>query len=201
MHLSRKGRDVAVRGWGEPEWIEYPPPIGWRLEYLALDSADHDVLAREFGARRIEFKAGSEFSWLNRALAIASRFRALTGFPSLDRWASVLRVWLKWLGRLGTDAGGVLVEGAGTKNGKKATRQIAVVAEERGERIPVLLAAIAVEALLRNELTARGTVRLSSWISEQQLFDELRNRGLRLWSKSELDASWQPLLDETETGK
>ena len=199
LHLLRAGRETIVRGWSEPEWVEFPPPIGWRLEYLAIENADRDVLAREFGARRVEFKAGSEFPWLNRALAIVSRCRALTGFPPLDRWANLMRVCLKWLGRFGTDAGGVLVEVVGTKGGQTVTRQIAVVADQQGERIPSLLAAIAVGALLRGELTARGAVPLSSWLATPQLFHELRCRGLHLWSKSALDASWQPLLDKTET--
>ena len=199
LHLLRDERETILRGWSEPEWVEFPPPIGWRLEYLAIENADRDVLAREFGAQRVEFKAGSEFPWLNRALAIVARCRAWTGFPPLDRWASPLRVCLQWLGWFGTDAGGVLVEVAGTKIGRTVAQQLAVVADRQGERIPSLLAAIAVGALLRGELTARGALPLSSWLGREQLFDELRSRGLRLWSKSALDASWQPMLDKTET--
>lgn len=199
LHLLREGREAIVCGWSEPEWLEFPPPIGWRLQYLALDSADRDVLAREFGVRRVEFKAGSEFPWLNRTLAIVGRGRALTGFPPLDHWAGPMRVCLKWLGRLGTDAGGVLVEVSGTKRGQEVERQLAVVAVEKGERIPSLLAAIAVGALLRGELTARGAVPLSSWLVPQRLFHELRCRELHLWSRAVGDASWQPMLDPRET--
>ncbi len=195
LRLLREGRETILRGWSEPEWLQFPKPIGWRLEYLAIENADRDVFAREFGARRVEFKAGSEFPWLNRALGIVAHWRALTGFPPLDRWASPMRVCLQWLGRFGTDAGGVLVEVAGTKGGQMVTRQLAVVADEKGERIPSLLAAIAVGALLRGELTARGALPLSSWLAPQQLFHELRCRGLHVWSRSAVDESWQPLLD------
>jgi hypothetical protein len=201
LRLLREGRETIARGWSEPEWMEFPPPIGWRLQYLAIENADRDVLAREFGARQVEFKAGSEFPWLNRALALAARCRSLTGFPRLDRWASLLRTCLRWLGRFGTDTGGVLVEVTVTKSARTVTRQIALVADEQGERIPSLLAAIAVGALLRGELTARGAVPLSSWIAPQQLFHELRCRGPRLWSKSALDANWQPVPDKTETNE
>lgn len=193
LHLLREGREKIVRGWSEPEWLEFPLPIGWRLTHLAIENADRDVLSREFGASRVEFKAGSEFPWLNRALAIVGGIRALSGFPPLDRWAGSMRLGLKWLGRFGTDAGGVVVEVAGAKQGQVIVRQLAVVADEKGERIPSLLAAIAVGALLRGDLKARGAVPLSSWISPKQLFDELQCRGLRLWSKTSVDVNWQPL--------
>src|SRR5437879_11028607 len=113
LRLLRGGRETIARGWSEPEWIEFPPPIGWRLQYLAIETADRDVLSREFGAHSVEFKAGSEFPWLNRSLGGVARFRARTGFPPLERWANPIRKCLKALGRFGTDAGGVIVDVAG----------------------------------------------------------------------------------------
>lgn len=195
LRLLRDGRETIVCGWSEPEWIEFPPPMGWRLEYLAIENADRDVLSREFGVQRVEFKAGSEFSWLNRSLAVVARLRMCTKFPPLDRCADTIRKCLRCLGWFGTDAGGVLVEVAGTKNSEAATQQIALVAERHGERIPSLLAAIAVGTLVRGELVARGAVPLSTWITPPRLFDELRRRGLKLWLKPAVDAEWQPLGD------
>jgi hypothetical protein len=160
QYLLRDGRETIVCGWSEPEWLEFPPPINWRLEYLAIENADRDVLSREFGARRVEFKAGSEFPWLNRTLAIVAGSRAFTGFPRLDRWANPMRLFLKWLGRFGTDAGGVLVEVMGTKVGQTITRQIALVADQNGERIPSLLATIAVGMLLKDETAGHSTVTI-----------------------------------------
>jgi hypothetical protein len=195
LRLLRDGREMTVCGWSEPEWIELPPPIGWRLEYLAVENADSDVLFREFGVERAEFKAGSEFSSLNRSLALIARLRRRTGFPPLDRGADTIRKCLKCLGWFGTDAGGVLVEVDGTKNGEAATQQIAVVAERHGERIPSVLAAIAVGALSRNELVARGAVPLSTWINKTRFCKELRARGLKLWLKPLVDAAWHPLIE------
>jgi len=51
----------------------------------------------------------------------------------------------------------------------------------------------------RRELTARGAVPLSSWISTKQLFHEFRARGLGLWLKAAHDASWQRLPEMMET--
>jgi len=201
LRLLRGGRDVIARGWSEPEWVEFPTPIGWRLQYLAIETADLDVLSREFGVQGIEFKAGSEFAWLNRSLGAVARLRTRTGFPCLEHWADPVRKCLKALGQFGTDAGGVLVEVAGMWKGETATRQIALVAERQGERIPSLLAAIVTGALLRGELTARGSMRLSTCLPIERLFDELVRRGLRLWLKRDRSTNWQPLVEITELGR
>ena len=58
----RKGKPVRVFGWTEPEWTEFPPPLGKRLTYLVLEMADLDLLPRLFGVQSVEFKAGSEGS-------------------------------------------------------------------------------------------------------------------------------------------
>jgi saccharopine dehydrogenase-like NADP-dependent oxidoreductase len=193
LRLLRDGCDATARGWSEPEWIEFPPPVGRRLQYLALETAGCDLLPRYFGARRVEFKAGSEFAWLNRTLAAAARLRERTGFPPLERWSDALRSALRVVGRFGTDRGGVLVEVAGIKNGAPARAQIAVVAEEHGERIPSVPAAIAVAALLGGEVSARGIVPLNAWIAPPRLFEELSRRGLRLWLKPAAHSVWRAL--------
>jgi hypothetical protein len=189
MCVLREGAEISTRGWSEPEWIEFPPPLGRRLEYLAIDTAERDLFAREFGARRVEFKAGSEFPWLNRALALAARLR----FPALDRCASSTRIFLKLLGHFGTDAGGVLVEIEGRGEEQFVRQQIAVVALNHGERIPALLAAIAVRALLGGELTARGWMPLATCLATTTLFKEFHRRGLQFWLKTEANSEWRRL--------
>jgi len=198
LRLLRNGRQMIACGWSEPEWIEFPPPLGRRLQYLAIETADRDVLSREFDARGIEFKAGSEFAWLNRSLAAVARLRARTGFPRLEHWANPVRKCLKVLGRFGTSAGGVLVEVTGKRKGEAVTEQIALVAERYGERIPSLLAAIATGALLRGELTARGAVPLSTCLGIEHLFEELHTRGLRFWLRRDHGANWQPIVETAE---
>jgi hypothetical protein len=191
LRLLRGGRETMARGWSKPEWVEFPPPIGWRLQYLAIETADRDVLSRELGAQSIEFKAGSEFPWVNRSLGAVARLRARTNFPSLERWANPIRKYLQLLGRFGTDAGGVIVEVAGILNCELTLQQVAVTAAGEGERIPSLLAAIGAAALLRGELTARGALRLSTWLPTTQLFEELHRRGLQVWLKPGVDADWR----------
>ena len=192
LRLWRRGRETAVRGWSEPEWIEFPPPIGWRLQYQAIEAADQDEFSRNFGAQSVEFKAGSEFPWLNRGLALAAWMRAHTRFPPLDRWAGAMRRGLRLIGRFGTDRGGVLVEVSGSRQGVTGVQQIAVTAEERGERIPSLLAAITAAALLRGELTGSGALPLRTLLAPAHLFSELHRRGLRTWLRPDSGSVWQP---------
>jgi len=200
MRVPRGGRDVPALGWSEGEWIRFPPPIGWRRQYLALETADFDLFQRFFEAQQVEFKAGSEFAWLNRGLAIVARLRARTGFPRLEDWTNILRKALRVIGRFGTDRGGVLVEVAGTKNGARVQQQIAVVADRKGERIPAVPAAIAVAALLGDEVKDRGVVPLHTWLSLTKLFKELSRRRLSIWFKPAADAAWQVCHDPEGCG-
>lgn len=195
LRVLRDGREIMTRGWSEPEWMEFPPPIGWRLQYLAIETADRDVLSCELAARSAEFKAGSEFAWLNRSLAVVAQLRACTGHPSMEHWADPMRKCLKLLGHFGTSAGGVLVEVTGLQKTVNVKQQIAVVTEHNGERIPALPAAIATAALLRGELIDRGATPLSSCLTTERLFNEFTKRGLRFWTKPERHASWQPLVE------
>jgi hypothetical protein len=61
--------------------------------------------------------------------------------------------------------------------------------------VKLVLACIAVEMLLRGELTTRGAVPLSTWISSSRLFEELRRRRLKLWFTAALHESWQALTE------
>jgi saccharopine dehydrogenase-like NADP-dependent oxidoreductase len=191
MRVWRNGRDVTLHGWCEPEWIEYPPPVGWRLEYLPMETADAELLPRYFNVSSAEFKAGSDFAMLNRFLATGAWLRARTGFPPLERLSNAMRHALRVIGWLGTDHGGVVVEVAGIRKGMPIQQQIAIVAEQHGERIPAIPAAIVVAALLRGEIADRGVVPLHICITTSHLLEELPRRGLRLWWKPAKGSDWE----------
>lgn len=191
FQVVRDGRDRPIHGWSEPEWVEFPPPVGWRRQYLAMETADLDLFPDYFGVRRVEFKAGSEFASLNRCLAAGAWLRAHTGLPPLERCSGMLQRALSIFGSLGTDRGGVLVEVTGTKSGRPTEWQIAVVAEQHGERIPSIPAAVATGALLRGEVAHRGVVPLHDWITPARMFECLAERGLRVWSRSAAGHPWQ----------
>jgi Saccharopine dehydrogenase NADP binding domain len=192
FQAPRDGLPVWVYGWREPEWFDFPPPVGRRLHYLVLEMADLDVLPELFGVRTVTFKAGSEFPMLNRLLGGAAALRAHTGHPRLEAYTSMVR-GLSWVvGRFGNDAGGVIFEVTGRRGDKPQRQAIAVVGKRDGGRIPAVLAGMAVQELLAGRLTAPGPVDLRSWLQTDRLIQGLLRRGLRLWWRQD-SGGWQHL--------
>ncbi|MCZ0990834.1 NAD(P)H-binding protein [Streptomyces diastatochromogenes] len=112
----RGGVPTVVHGWSEPEWTVFPPPVGRRLVHQVYEMADLDVLAELCGARTIAFKAGTEFTVVNRALGLFAALRARTGRPrATRRWTPLVRA-VSWLvGRVGDEAGGFTVTVRGVR--------------------------------------------------------------------------------------
>lgn len=192
FRLPRNGHEVEVFGWTEPEWVEFPSPVGRRLLHLAIPVADFDILPRVFGVGGVEFKAGSEFAWLNRSLRVAGRMRRRIGHPQLERWVPVFRRMIRLLGVFGTDRGAVLCEFVGRVGGRRETIQLAVTAVSEGHRIPAVLAGIAVGNLIRGTVASEGVVSLHSWMGASRIKGELSRRGLQLLWKPHRATAWEP---------
>ncbi|HEX6674151.1 MAG TPA: hypothetical protein VF486_03885, partial [Actinomycetes bacterium] len=190
FQAPRDGLPVRVNGWREPEWFDFPPPVGRRLHYQVLEMADLDVLPELFGVGTVTFKAGSEFPLLNRLLGAAAALRARTGHPRLEAYTSLVR-GLSWLvGRFGNDAGGVILQVTGCRGGMPRHQAVAVVGEHDGGRIPTVLAGMAVEELLAGRLATPGIADLRSWLPQDRLVQGLARRGLRLWWRQDAGA-WE----------
>lgn len=185
----RAGRQAQVHGWTEPEWVDFPPPLGRRLTYLVLEMADLDLLPELFDVQTVEFKAGTEHSWLNRLLGLAAGIRVKTGHPRWERFTRLVRTFSWLVGRLGKDEGGVIFEIGGMKAERETIYRLALMARRDGGLIPSVLASIATQKLLENRLSARGIVPVHRWITPRELLHEFSKRDLELW--------WQP-PDETE---
>lgn len=187
----RDGTPTVVHGWSEPEWVVFPPPIGRRLVHQVYEMADLDVLPDLLGAGTVSFKAGSEFTTLNRVLGAFASIRARTGLPRRPhRWTPVVRAGSWLAGRAGDEAGGFMMSVTGRLGGRTVTRSLGMTALEHGGRIPSLLAGIAVERILAGRLDAPGVVPLHSWLSPAELYTALVERDIRLWSRS--DDDWMP---------
>ncbi|MCH8274794.1 MAG: saccharopine dehydrogenase NADP-binding domain-containing protein [Armatimonadetes bacterium] len=185
------GQELELCGWSQPEWVEFPPPIGRRLQYLAIDVADYDLFPDYFGVDGVEFKSGSEFAWLNRSLSLLARLRLRTGFPPLERLAHLFRTTIRFPGMFGSDSGGVLVEVMGRRAGELVRHEVCITSADGGERIPTVLATIAVLALLRGEVKELGLVPHHTWLRKDRFEEELIKRGLRIWWKSNQSSGWQ----------
>jgi hypothetical protein len=136
------------------------------------------------GVKTVEFKAGSEWPFLNRLLGAAARIRTSTGHPDWERFTPILRTFSWLLGRLGKDEGGVIFEIRGLLKGSSITHRMAVIARQDGGLIPAVLASMATTKLLSGSLKMKGIVPIHKWIPSTELIRELEARGLEIW--------WQP---------
>ena len=187
----RNGELANVYGWTEPEWLQFPPPLGRRLTYLVLEMANLDLVPELFNVHTVEFKAGTEHRFLNRLLGFAAAIRVRTGIPNWERFTTPVRA-LSWLfGRFGLDAGGVVFEISGRANELRRTDLISVIAEKDGGLIPSVLAGIAVQELLSGRINSAGLVPLDSWLSSNQLIVELLRRELKIWWLPHEEHNWR----------
>jgi hypothetical protein len=153
--------------------------------------ADLDVLVELFGAGTVTFKAGSEFAWLNRTLAAAAATRARFGRPRRpDRFTPLVRGFSWVVGRAGDEAGGFLTAVTGHRDGRLVRQEIGMTAEREGGRIPVLLAAIAVEEILAGRLARPGVTPLDGWLPAERMWSSLTARDVALWQRAD-DSTWQ----------
>jgi hypothetical protein len=190
--LPRDGIPRRVRGWSEGEWVRFPPPLGRRLVHLVLEMADADVLPELLGVGTVEFKAGSEWPFLNRLLAFASATRARFGGPAWEDFTTLARA-LSWtFGRFGKNEGGVVFEATGLVGGSEKRHRVAVVGESEGGRIPIALAGIAVEEILAHRVPDAGLVNLATWIPSDVLLDRIQARGLAVWGLPDGGRQWRP---------
>jgi len=185
------GKLREVWGWTEPEWVEFPPPLGKRLTYLVLEMADLDLLPELFKVKTVEFRAGTEWAFLNRLLGFSASVRKLTGFPNWESFTPFVRS-LSWLvGRFGKDAGGAVFEIKGLVNHSLVTRRMAITARRDGGLIPAVLASISTKKLISGDLQQRGLIPLNSWISPEELLKEFADRNLEIWWKPNDADNWQ----------
>ncbi|MGI5196754.1 saccharopine dehydrogenase family protein [Streptomyces sp. CA-288835] len=189
----RGGVPTMVHGWSEPEWTRFPPPVGRRLVHQVYEMADLDVLTELHAAGTVSFKAGTEFTVVNRALGLFATLRARTGRPRTpQRWIPLVRGLSWFVGRFGDEAGGFTVSVTGQREGRTVTRRLGMTAARDGGRIPSLLAGIAAEQLLSGRLQAPGLVPLDSWLTADELRTALTDRGIDLWTATG-DGDWEPL--------
>lgn len=186
----REGEEVTVHGWTEPEWVDFPAPIGRRLTHLVLEMSDLDLLPAYFNVKTVEFKAGTEFSFLNRLLNIAALLRAKTGYPAWEKLTPLVRAFSWLVGRWGQDNGGVFFEVVGWRGGEKVMYRWGIMAEKDGGLIPSILAAIAAEKLWDGSLMTKGLLPHHDWLDREELVKRLRARGLRLWWQTPERPEW-----------
>jgi hypothetical protein len=167
--VYREGEWRRVFGWSESRDFVFPSPVGKRRGYL-VDVPDHEIFPKLFGARAVEFRAGSELDVSNRCLSLLGRTRRnwVPWSPLLQRAAALL----SWMGN---DCGGVAVEVVSGST----TRRACIVADSRAERIAVMPASVTTAALLSG-VPHRALISYSEWLTEEELGRECEKRAFRL---------------------
>lgn len=185
MRIWDDGRWRKTLGWSEPRLFRFPPPVGTREGYL-VDVADHELFPPLFNARRVQFRAGAESSWQNRAASLLAWLSKELAFD-WTAMAPAFSLGLKTLGCLGTAAGALGVEVSGKRQGSPIRRRACIVAERAGEIIPALAAAILAPKLAADPRAFEGLIPLDGWLGRRELEEECRERGL-IFSMEEVPA-------------
>jgi hypothetical protein len=182
------GKQATVIGWTEPERVTFPAPMGNRTGYRVVDIADHFIQPHYFGTQTVEFRIGSELRALNLLLSAVRGMRQVLPI-SLSSLALIGRALVHFFSRLGSTAGGVLVEVSGYSGNEHRSETWCVFAAEGGERIPAVLPAIAADMVLREEITGNGIVPLPDWIARDRLVAELAASKIKVLVHSKVGES------------
>jgi NAD(P)-dependent dehydrogenase (short-subunit alcohol dehydrogenase family) len=146
-------------------------PVGQRLAYR-FDSPDAALLREELGLA-VEFRVAFEWSVSNWLMASVSPLAGRLSPAGLMRLARVLAGLAAPLSRFGSDVGCVQAQVA------SPLQRASAALVGRGQRLAVLPCALAVEALLRGELAARGVVHPATWLAPAEWLARLERRGLK----------------------
>ena len=179
-------------GWAERRSVDFPAPLGRRWVYLVYGMADLDVIPDRVAPCTVRFWAGSEVEPANRMLALAALIRARWGHPQWERYVTPIRA-LSWaIGRFGRDEGGVVFEVVGRRKGEVVAERSALIGVPDGGRIPILLAAMAVEKVLRGETLPAGVRWADEWTTFSEVESACHDRQLPVWRSHGDHADWAP---------
>ena len=151
-------------GFADPVFVSLP--VG-RFRAWRFRSPDEALLARDLGLTA-EFRVA--FEWGISSLLVA----ALQGAGPAERLS-------RWLSRLsapasffGSDAGCLQVELLDPEGSPAATASLT----GEGQRMAIVPAALALEALLSGELRDRGCINPAAWLPEEEWIARLGKRGI-----------------------
>ena len=167
--VIRNGVRRNVLGWSEPREFVFPSPVGKRCGYL-VDVPDHEIFPQLFGARTVEFRAGSELQFLNACISLMGRTR-----QNWAEWSGLLQRAAALLSWIGNDYGAIGVEVSGS-----GARRACIIADSRAERIAVMPASVMTARLLSGGAQQSGLISYTDWLTEQDLRRECERRDFRL---------------------
>jgi hypothetical protein len=175
--VGQLGRPVSTpegprRGFADGEVVALPPPFGRRRAYT-FDGPEHDLFPPLLGVARVSVKVAFELRAATAALALLARLGS--------RYGSATTAVLSGLGRLGSrlgSSGGAVWTELEWPDGTRASA--AVVAEQDGQRMAALPAAVVADALARRPTLAAGARLPSQVVSAPAVLAAIAEAGFRV---------------------
>jgi hypothetical protein len=173
---NRKGTGATasalIAGFRDPAPVDLP--FGRRLAYR-FPTPDAELFRRDLGIRA-EFRVALEWGYLGRMAAALGRATAGIGTEGQIRLARTLSRFSEPFARFGTELGCVQVE----MDDEGGSIAVAAVA---GQRLVVLPCALALRALLSDEIGAPGLLHPAAWLPPDEYMARLRPRGVRFLAR------------------
>lgn len=180
--VMQEGSWKKVLGWSQPRVFQFPAPINKKTGYL-VDVADHEIFPELFQAKTVQFRAGAEFGVFNLGVSILAAMANAGVVNDLKSMSGFFQSSLKVFGPLGHDWGALGVEVQGVKDSQPKTIRMSLMADHKGQTIPVMPASIMCRRIIGGnhpESKVSGLVSYDTWIDQSGLEAECKLRDYRL---------------------
>lgn len=177
--ICQQGKWNKVKGWSARRNFHFPHPVGPRAGYL-VDVPDVALFPELFGADTVEFRAGAEVDLFNRGLTL---LRTVSSTGAVKSWRThqpSLQFAMGLFGWIGTDTGALGVEMSGRATGEHRSIRACIMADHKGQNIPVMPAVIMVSQIVSGQTAPAGIIPYNTWLTRGELEAECRRRHYRL---------------------
>ncbi len=179
IRVWTNGQWELFSGWGLPEIVDFPLPVGKRFVQLC-DVPDLELFPKLFKANEVIFKAGVELPVFNIGLSVLAQTKKHISQIDLKSLAKPLVKVSRLFKNFGSFSGGALVK-LEDKNGNR--KSLALVTSQNGPRIPTSAVVLIAKKILSNGPPAHGAFPCVGFISLDEFQNYLEPFGIKLISK------------------
>ena len=188
IQVWRDGRWINRPGWGDPQRLDFPPPIGRRRVYNC-DVPDLALFPSGFNARTVRFSAGLELNVLNHLISVCALPCRWFGLNLMRRARLFLKISLMLI-PYGTTNGALAVWLRGRDYADRfIERRIALVTDYDGPATPSSAAIILTRKMLRSGPLRTGAFPCVGFLTLDELMAHLRPLGI--WCVRGDASGWQ----------
>lgn len=189
IRVWRNGRWVDRPGWGDPQRLDFPPPVGRRRVYNC-DVPELELYPSAFNAQTVRFSAGLEMNVLNHLLSVCALPCRWFGLNLMRRARLFLNLSLM-LFPFGTTNGALAVWLRGRNLADEfIERRIALVTDYDGPATPSSPAIVLTRKMLASAPLRTGAFPCVGLLTLDELMAHLRPLGI--WCVRGDASGWQP---------